>query len=314
MDRRGGLRQGPADARSELRAALSHPARSLAAKIEARERWGALTRLSLPGDRRLKQAVDWGKQNVADSTQYAEDLEIRWVDQGKRYPPPAGELASARWVGAGFPDYPWLFATDGEYTAFAMVALGQFEAIADHMRALQEASDIVNDAFGQGGPRMGVRRLDVVRRRTPTRATPTRRSSSPAPWRSSGAGPATTASSTGCTTSRSATCATSCVSSTRTATGGRRASATSSVPAWAPEKLDNTVYFIRGLYDLADLARSKHDGRTYAWARNLARELHRRFEDAWWMEDQSLHADSLSERTRRSSRSTGSPSRRWRRS
>ena len=29
-----------------------------------------------------------------------------------------------------------------------------------------------------------------------------------------------------------------------------------------PEKLDNTVYFIRGLYDLADMANSKHDGAT----------------------------------------------------
>ena len=29
-----------------------------------------------------------------------------------------------------------------------------------------------------------------------------------------------------------------------------------------PEKLDNTVYFIRGLYDLADMARAKHDGAT----------------------------------------------------
>jgi hypothetical protein len=62
-----------------------------------------------------------------------------------------------------------------------------------------------------------------------------------------------------------------------------------------PEKLDNTVYFIRGLYDLADLARARHDGRTYAWARNLARDVHRRFEEAWWMEEQSLHADSLGE-------------------
>jgi hypothetical protein len=62
-----------------------------------------------------------------------------------------------------------------------------------------------------------------------------------------------------------------------------------------PEKLDNTVYFIRGLYDLADLARSKHDGATYSWARNLARRLHRRFEAEWWMDDQSLHADSLGE-------------------
>ena len=41
-----------------------------------------------------------------------------------------------------------------------------------------------------------------------------------------------------------------------------------------PEKLDNSVYFIRGLYDLADMAHSKHDGRTQAWAANLARELY----------------------------------------
>ena len=34
------------------------------------------------------------------------------------------------------------------------------------------------------------------------------------------------------------------------------------------EKLDNAVYTIRGLYDLADLARAAHDGSTYAWARN----------------------------------------------
>ena len=29
-------------------------------------------------------------------------------------------MAKARFVGAGFPDYPWLFATDGEFTAFAV--------------------------------------------------------------------------------------------------------------------------------------------------------------------------------------------------
>ena len=61
------------------------------------------------------------------------------------------------------------------------------------------------------------------------------------------------------------------------------------------EKLDNSVYLIRGLYDLADMARSKHDGATYAWARNRARKLRKQFEAAWWMDDQSLHADSLGE-------------------
>ena len=43
-------------------------------------------------------------------------------------------------MGAGFPDYPWMFATDGEYTAFASVAVGQFEAIKDHLRALRDVS------------------------------------------------------------------------------------------------------------------------------------------------------------------------------
>jgi hypothetical protein len=61
-----------------------------------------------------------------------------------------------------------------------------------------------------------------------------------------------------------------------------------------PEKLDNNVYYIRGLYDLADLARSKGDTETRRWAEGLADDLYARFEDEWWMEDQSLYADSLS--------------------
>ena len=61
------------------------------------------------------------------------------------------------------------------------------------------------------------------------------------------------------------------------------------------EKLDNAVYYIRGLYDLADMADSKGDRRTENWARRRADDLARRFEKEWWMEDQSLHADSLGE-------------------
>jgi hypothetical protein len=59
------------------------------------------------------------------------------------------------------------------------------------------------------------------------------------------------------------------------------------------EKLDNTVYFIRGLYDLADLARSRHDGATAAWAEKLARKLHQRFDGTWWYDAASQYADSL---------------------
>jgi hypothetical protein len=62
-----------------------------------------------------------------------------------------------------------------------------------------------------------------------------------------------------------------------------------------PEKLDNTVYFIRGLYDLADMARAKHDRATAAWAEDLARRGHRRFDGTWWYEAAQQYADSLNE-------------------
>ena len=47
-----------------------------------------------------------------------------------------------------------------------------------------------------------------------------------------------------------------------------------------PEKLDNTVYFIRGLYDLADMARAKHD-RATDWARRLGRPAARALRPEW---------------------------------
>ena len=57
-------------------------------------------------------------------------------------------MPSATWIGAGYPDYPWIFGTDAEYTAFAAVAVGQFEAIKGHLRALRDVSDLLNDRSG----------------------------------------------------------------------------------------------------------------------------------------------------------------------
>jgi hypothetical protein len=62
-----------------------------------------------------------------------------------------------------------------------------------------------------------------------------------------------------------------------------------------PEKLDNTVYLIRGLYDLADMARSKQDEATYAWASDLARRLLQRFDGTWWHDAAQQYADSLND-------------------
>jgi hypothetical protein len=53
------------------------------------------------------------------------------------------------------------------------------------------------------------------------------------------------------------------------------------------------VYTIRGLTDLADLAAARHDRATQRWAERHARDLERRFEAAWWLQNVPGYADSL---------------------
>ena len=136
-------------AQAELAGALQDPDGALAAKIavaRASCRSGRRCRCRATGACRTR--IDWGKQNLADSTQTASDLQIRWTNQGKQFPAPLGTVAACRWFGAGYPDYPWIFATDGEYTNFAAVALGQFDTAKDHLRTLRDISDVLNDRSG----------------------------------------------------------------------------------------------------------------------------------------------------------------------
>ncbi len=60
------------------------------------------------------------------------------------------------------------------------------------------------------------------------------------------------------------------------------------------EKLDNTVYTIRGLRDLADMARSKGDAATADRASERAAALEEAFEQTWWYgDDTDQYADSI---------------------
>ena len=135
--------------RADLAKALKDPDETLARQVPGPHEAAQPQPRDLPGDRSLQNAVDYGKQNLADLTQTAEDLAIRFVDRGKAYPRPIGSLDRVTFIGAGYPDYPWLFATDGEYTAYAAVALGQFEPIKDHLIALQQVSDRLNAKSGK---------------------------------------------------------------------------------------------------------------------------------------------------------------------
>jgi hypothetical protein len=297
-----GSDKGLSDAQSQLAGALRDPAGELAAKIASREALGNNTVVSLPGDSLLQDAVTWGKQNLADETQTASDLQIRWTNQGKQYPSPLGTVAHARWFAAGYPDYPWIFATDGEYTAFAAVTVGQFTTIEDHLRALKDVSEILNGSSGivahetvsDGSVYYGHNSQTTANGTTTndfnTDETVKFPSAVALVWRWTGdnafrdemyafarAGMRTIA------------------THYSTPDGWPTGSGNVERAGMGPVKLDNAVYFIRGLYDLADMARSKHDRRTAAWARHLANRLSSKFEATWWDAPYGQYADSLQE-------------------
>jgi hypothetical protein len=287
-----GSDEGLGAARAELEKATKDPARALRRKVRDREQASRWTQLSLPGDRRLQDGIDWGKQNLIDSTQAAEDLEVRHVNQGKAYPAPAGEVPYVRFRGAGWPDYPWMFGTDGEYTAFASVALGQFEPTMDHMRGLRDVSEIANEGSGK-----------LVHEVVTDGSI----------WFGSNTDPGNTDETvkfpsivallwrwTGDDSFRDEMYDFTVRNMEYVAAnldadndGWLEGLGNVEREGMGPEKLDNNVYYIRGLYDLADMARSKRDWTVYGWARERADDLSSRFEDTWWMETERLYADSL---------------------
>ena len=51
--------------------------------------------------------------------------------------------------GAGYPDYPWFFGTDGAYTVFPLAAIGQWDEAKDHLNTIRQVSQIVNGTTGK---------------------------------------------------------------------------------------------------------------------------------------------------------------------
>ena len=288
-----GSDHGLAEATAQQNAALDHPERMLASKVARRQTIDSRTRVSLPDDPQLESSVSWSKQNIADSVQEAHNLSIRVTNAGTRYLAPTGTVDKIRWIGAGWPDYPWLFATDGEYTAFAAVASGQFDAIENHLRALRDVSLVANGSSGK-----------VVHEVTPdgqvyfgantdagnTDETAKFASAVALVWRW-----------TGDNRFRD-----EMYSFARANLqyiyrvldtdhdGWPEGLGNVERPGMGAEKLDNTVYTIRGLHDLADMAASKHDTATTAWASTREANLLSRFEASWWFGPTAdQYADSL---------------------
>jgi hypothetical protein len=288
----GGSTSGPAQARSELNRALDNPEAALHALVRARTRVNALSNVSLPGSPLLAKSVAWSKQMLAASEQRVQDLQLRVVNAGQAYPPPAGTLKSMRWLGAGWPDYSWLFGTDGEYTAFAAVAAGQFGPIKDHLRALRDVSQIVNEGSGK-----------IVHEVTPDGAVYFGANADPGNTDESSKYPSAVALVWRWTGDKSflkdlypASVKAMKYVATLDEDGDGWPEGLGNVerPGMGEEKLDNAAYTIRGYADLADMAKAVGDAQTRRWAIRNAKALLDKFEEDWWYGgDADSYADSL---------------------
>ena len=289
-----GSDQGPADAQAQFQAASADPAGEFAAKIASRRLVDSRTQVTLPGDPALAQSVTWSKQDLADLTQQADNLQIRNTEQGTLYPPPIGSVPSIRFEGAGFPDYPWMFATDQEYTVFALLAAGQFATAEDGLRSLAQVSEIANQDSGKvvhetvtdGSVYFGLNDepgdIDETAKFPDAVAMV---------WRWTGD------------------------NAFRDELYGfvkknmqymiglingdddlwPDGSGNEEAPGLGPDAVDVAVYTIRGLYDLADMAASKGDTATQQWADSQAAAMEQKFSGDWWMPGIPQFADSLTD-------------------
>ncbi|SDS61204.1 hypothetical protein SAMN04488543_2053 [Friedmanniella luteola] len=288
----GGSTEGVADARAELRAALQDPVGALEDKVAERQRIDARTVVDLPGDPRLAASVRWSKQMLAASEQTVDDPQLRVVNAGKAYPAPVGTLDSMTWLGAGWPDYTWLFGTDGEYTAYAAVAAGQFEPIKAHLRALRDVSEVVNEGSGK-----------IVHEVTPDGAVYFGANADPGNTDESAKYPSAVNLVWKWSGDRaflrdlypaSVKAMRHVASLDADEDGWPEGLGNVERPGMGEEKLDNAVYTLRGYADLADLARARGDRATRRWALGRADRLLQRFEDTWWFGgDTRSYADSL---------------------
>jgi hypothetical protein len=287
-----GSDDGKAAAHREYKRAIGNPEKLLKAKKRNRAAIDQLTTVDLPGDRLLQQSVEWSKQNLADSVQEARNLRIRDVNEGKSYPAPVGTVGVARWFGAGFPDYPWLFATDGEYTSYAAVAAGQFDTVKAHLLALRDVSDLLNNRSGK-----------VVHEVMPTGDVYFGSNASAGNTDETVKFPSIVALLwrwTGDDRIRDELYDFSVRNLKyvyreldQDGDGWPEGLANVERSGMGSEKLDSTVYLARGLRDLADLAASRNDRAIQQWATAKAEDVERRFESQWWVEQAFGYADSI---------------------
>ncbi|HET7272403.1 MAG TPA: glycogen debranching protein, partial [Rubrobacter sp.] len=205
----------------------------------------------------------------------------------------------------GYPDYPWYFGTDGAYTAYPLVASGQWDTAMSHLRSIRDVSRATNGSTGKvvheivtdGSVYWGTNDDPGNTNETAQFATAV-----DLLWRWSGDnrfrdemygfvrdGMSYITSASGCPVSNPSAEGTCDDDGDGWPEGYGMVERT----GMGEEKLDNTAYTWQALRALQRMAESKGDTATATWADAKADAMEARFDAAWWMTNQNLYADSL---------------------
>ena len=276
-------------------AVLQQPDGLLHRKVAEREVLLARSKANIPNPT-LQAAFDWAKLNLADMRCVVTDAQIRDTQngtlEGKIYPPLLATYALLSGFGAGYPDYPWYFGTDGAYTVFPLVAAGQFQAAKDHLRLLRELSRMVNGPTGKvlheivtdGSVYYGTKNQPGDVNETAEFATAVATL-----WRWTGDNEVRDDNYQFIIDGLHYLTGDLAVNENGWPAGNGMVEE----EGMGAEKLDAAVYTVRALNDLAEMAATRDDQATQNWAMDKVNALLNRFEQDWWMPELELYADSL---------------------
>ena len=284
-----------AEASTALRLGLVAPDGWLRAKIFERQQVLSRTQIHVP-DEEIQAAFDWGKLNLADMRRTVRNVMVRDTMEGTVYPSPlTPTFPVLSGFGAGYPDYPWFFGTDGAYSTFSLAAVGLWEEAKNHLAAIRQVSQLVNGPTGKvlheivtdGSIYFGTNAQNGDVNETAEFAT-----AAATLWRWSGDNSVRDDNYDFIKAGLNYI-TTNLVTANLNPDGWPEGAGMVEATGMGAVKLDVAVYTIRALNDLAEMADSKGDTATRDWATNKASALTNKFTNDWWIPSQGLFADSL---------------------
>jgi hypothetical protein len=284
-----------AEASGALTMGLAASDELLREKISGRQQVLSQAQIHVP-DEDIQAAFDWGKLNLADMRRTVRNVMVRDTMEGKVYPSPlTPTFPVLSGFGAGYPDYPWFFGTDGAYSTFSLAAVGLWDEAKNHLATIRQVSQLVNGTTGKvlheivtdGSIYFGTNAQNGDVNETAEFAT-----AAATLWRWSGDNSVRDdnydfikAGLTYITTKL--------VTASLNPDGWPEGAGMVEATGMGAVKLDVAVYTIRALNDLAEMADSKGDTATRGWAATKASALTNKFRNDWWTPSQGLFADSL---------------------